>query len=52
MHSVFLWNAAFGHVDPTHSHRMIRSVSAVVKGEISTDASSDVGWEWRDRGLS
>ena len=45
MHSVFLWNADFGHVASTHSHRMIRSVSAVVKGGISMNASSDVGRE-------
>ena len=35
VHSVFLWNANFGHVASTHSHRMIRSVSAVVKGGFS-----------------
>ena len=36
VHSVFLWNADFGHVASTHGRYMIRGVSAVVKGGFSS----------------
>ena len=44
---VFLWNADCAHVGSTCAS-WYAACPPLSRGEISTDASSDVGWEWRD----